>query len=330
MRAIIARKLGAPEDLAIEDVPSLVPGKGEVRIDVHAAAINFPDLLVIAGRYQVRPPLPFSPGKECAGVVAALGADVAALRVGDRVMVQVEYGAFAEELVAPATHCYPIPDAMGFDEAAAVGIAYQTAHFALVDRAAVKASESVLVTAATGSVGIGAMQLAKAFGCTVIAGLTSPAKADLARENGADHVIDLSGHDLRERVRADIRQITGGGVDVVIEMVGGETFDGALRALNWRGRQVVVGFTGGEIPTVKANYLLLKNIAVTGVNWSDYRDRDPAWVQRVQDEIFALYLAGKIRVPVQARFALADFVPGFDVIRNRQVRGKVILEPRRR
>lgn len=330
MRAIIARRLGAPEDLAIEDVASPIPGTGEVRIDVHAAAINFPDLLVIAGRYQVKPPIPFSPGKECAGVVSATGPSVAGLAVGDRVMVQVEYGAFAEELVAPATHCYRIPDAMGFDEAAAVGIAYQTAHFALVDRAEVKAGEIVLVTAATGSVGIGAMQLAKAFGCTVIAGLTSPAKAELARENGADHVIDLSGPDLRERVRADTRKITGGGVDVVIEMVGGEAFDGALRSLNWRGRQVVVGFTGGEIPTVKANYLLLKNIAVTGVNWSDYRDRDPAWVQRVQDEIFALYLAGKVRVPVQARFALSDFVQGFDVIRNRQVRGKVILEPRRR
>ena len=325
MRAITAHRLGTPDDLVIEDRPSPVPGPGEVRVAVKAAAINFPDLLVIAGRYQVRPPLPFTPGKECAGVVAALGPGVAGLAVGERVMVQVEHGAFAEEVVAPATHCYRIPGAMGFDEAAAVGIAYQTAHFALVDRAQVRAGERVLVTGATGSVGIAAMQLAKAFGCTVIGGVTTPAKSALARENGADHVIDLSGTGLRDSIRNDVRALTGGGVDVVVEIVGGDAFEGALRTLDWRGRLVVVGFTSGTIPTVKANYLLLKNIAVTGVNWSDYRDRDPAWVHRVQDEIFALYVAGKIRVPVQARFPLADFRPAFAVLEDRQVRGKVIL-----
>jgi NADPH2:quinone reductase len=296
-----------------------------VLVDVRAAAINFPDLLVIAGTYQVKPPLPFTPGKECAGVVTAVGPDAPGFKVGDRVMVQVEYGAFAEAVAAPATHCYRIPDAMAFDAAAAIGIAYQTAHFALVDRAQVKAGERVLVTGATGSVGIAAMQLAKAFGCTVIAGLTTPGKADVARDNGADHVIDLTVPDLRDRLREDVRAATGRGVDVVIEIVGGEVFDACLRALDFRGRLVVVGFTGGTIPTVRSNYLLLKNIAVTGVNWSEYRDRDSAWVHRVQDEIFGLCLAGKLKVPVQARFPLEQYAAAFKVLQDRQVRGKVVL-----
>lgn len=325
MRAIVATRLGTPQDLSVQELPTPVPGRGEVLVDVRAAAINFPDLLVIAGKYQVKPPLPFVPGKECAGVVAALGPDTSGFAVGDPVMVQVEYGAFAEAVAAPATHCYRVPAGIGFDAAAAVGIAYQTAHFALVDRAQVKAGETVLVTGATGSVGIAAMQLARAFGCTAIAGLTTPAKADVARENGADHVVDLTVPDIRDRLRADVRAAVGGGVDVVIEIVGGDVFEAALRTLEFRGRLVVVGFTGGVIPAVKANYLLLKNIAVTGVNWSEYRDRDSAWVHRVQDEIFALCVAGKLDVPVQARFPLDRFVAGFAVLQDRQVRGKVVL-----
>ncbi len=324
MRAILAKSVGTPEDLVIEDLPDPVPGPGAVAVDIKAAAVNFPDLLVIEGKYQVIPPHPFSPGKEGAGVVAALGEGVQGLSVGDRVMVQAEWGTFCERMVVPASLCFPIPDAMDFDAAAAIGVAYQTAHFALVDRAAVKPGERVLVSAATGSVGIAAVQLAKAFGCTVIAGLTTMSKAGIAREAGADHVIDLSGGALRDTVRDQVKAASGA-VDVVIEMVGGDVFDGAVRALDFRGRIVVVGFTGGRIPSLKTNYVLLKNIAVTGVNWSTYRDRDPDWVHRVQAEIFQLYLDGKITVPVQACFAMEDYVKAFDVIRDRQVRGKVVL-----
>ncbi|MGE0745961.1 MAG: NADPH:quinone oxidoreductase family protein [Rhodospirillales bacterium] len=325
MRAIVATRLGTPQDLTVQELPTPVPGRGEVLVHVRAAAINFPDILVIAGKYQVRPPLPFVPGKECAGVVAALGPETSGFAVGEPVMVQVEYGAFAEAVAVPATHCYRMPPGIGFDAAAAVGIAYQTAHFALVDRAQMKAGDKVLVTGATGSVGIAAMQLAKAFGCTVIAGVTTPAKAEVARENGADHVVDLTVPDIRDRLRADVRDAVGGGVDVVVEIVGGEVFEAALRTLEFRGRLVVVGFTGGVIPAVKANYLLLKNIAVTGVNWSEYRDRDAAWVHRVQDEIFGLCVAGRLHVPVQARFPLDDFAAGFAVLEDRRVRGKVVL-----
>ncbi len=324
MRAIVANSVGTPEDLAIETLPDPAPGPGEVLVDIRAAAVNFPDLLVIEGKYQIIPPHPFVPGKEGAGVVAALGDGVDGLSVGDRVMVQVEWGTYAERLALPADHCFPMPDGMGFDEAAAVGIAYQTAHFALVARAGVESGERVLVTAATGSVGIAALQLAKAFGCTVLAGVTTMSKADVALANGADHVIDLTTPDLRDSIRDQVRDACGA-VDVVIEIVGGEVFDGAVRALDFGGRIVVVGFTGGTIPTFRTNYALLKVISVTGVNWAAYRDRDPDWVQRVQGELFDLYREGKIAIPVQAVLPMESYVEAFDVIRRREVRGKVIL-----
>lgn len=326
MRAIVVKELGPPENLVIEERPSPTPGPGEVKVAVEAVAVNYPDLLAIEGKYQVIPPLPFIPGKECAGVVSEVGAGVTALAPGARVMVQMEYGTYAEEMVAPAGNCFRVPDAMSFAEAAAIGVAYQTAHFALVERARVENGETVLVTAATGSVGLAALQLAKAFGCRVLAGVTTMSKADLARDNGADAVIDLSGDNLRESIRDQVREATGGGgADVIVEIVGGAAFDGAIRALNWRGRIVVVGFTSGTIATLKTNYPLLKNITVTGVNWSDYRDREPDWVQRVQSEIFDLYLSGDIKVPVQATFPMDRFVEAFDIIRDRQVRGKVVL-----
>jgi len=325
MRAIIARELGPPENLVIEDLPSLTAGPGQVVIDNKAAAVNFPDLLVMEGKYQVRPPLPFSPGKEGAGFVKSVGAGVTKLKPGDRVMVQVEYGSYAQEVVAEESHCYPVPDGVSFEEAAAIGIAYQTAHFALVDRAYVKEGNTVLVTGASGSVGLAAMQLAKVWGCTVIAGLTTMAKQDLARENGAHHVIDLTEDDLKNSIRDQVKGITGGGVDIVIEIVGGEVFDGSIRALNFAGSIVVVGFTSGTIPSMKVNYTLLKNIAVTGVNWAEYRDRDPDWVQRVQTEIFEMVLAGKLHVPVQAVYPMDQIVDACKVLSDRQVRGKVVI-----
>ena len=324
MRAIVAHAIGPPEDLKIDEMPDPEPGPGEVLVDMKAAAVNFPDLLVIEGKYQIVPPHPFVPGKEGAGTVAALGEGVPGLSVGDRVMVQVEWGTYAEKLVLPADHCFPMPDGMAFEEAAAMGIAYQTAHFALVARAGVKAGDRVLVTAATGSVGIAALQLARAFGCTVLAGVTTMSKADVARENGADHIVDLTVENLRDSIRDQVKEACGA-IDVVLESVGGEVFDGAIRALDFEGRAVIVGFTGGEIASFRTNYALLKVISVTGVNWAAYRDRDPEWVQRVQRELFDLHGEGRIAIPVQAVLPMADYVKAFDVIRDRRVRGKVIL-----
>ena len=324
MRAIVAHSIGAPEDLKVEEMPDPAPGPGEVLVDMKATAVNFPDLLVIEGKYQIIPPHPFVPGKEGAGTVAAVGAGVDGLSVGDRVMVQAEWGTYAEKLVLPADHCFPMPDGMGFEEAAAIGIAYQTAHFALVARAEVRKGERVLVTAATGSVGIAALQLAKAFGCTVLAGVTTMSKADVALENGADHIVDLTVENLRDSIRTQVKEACGA-VDVVLESVGGEVFDGAIRALDFEGRAVIVGFTSGEIASFRTNYALLKVISVTGVNWAAYRDRDPEWVRRVQRELFDLHGEGRIAIPVQAVLPMTEYVKAFDVIRDRQVRGKVIL-----
>ena len=325
MRAIVAEKLGSPEDLLITEIAAPVPESGEVAVDLKAAAVNFADLLVVEGKYQVRPPLPFIPGKEAAGIVTALGDDVRDIAVGDRVMVQVEHGAFAERLVAPVGHCFPIPDEMSFEEAAAIGIAYQTAYLALVERAAVKAGETVLVTAASGSVGIAAVQLAKAMDCTVIAGLATMSKAEFVRENGADHVIDLSGGDLRDSIRTEVEKCTGGGLDVVIEMIGGEAFEGAVRSLNWCGRLVIVGFTGGVIPVIKTNYALIKNITVSGIDRFSYLAHDPDALRRAQSEIFRLFGAGLVHITVQAAYPLEKVVEAFDVIRDRKIRGKVVL-----
>jgi NADPH2:quinone reductase len=241
-------------------------------------------------------------------------------------MVQPGHGVFAEKVALKPGACYPMPAGVGFDEAAAIGVAYQTAYFSLVARAAVKKGESVLVAGASGSVGLAALQLAKAFGCVAIAGLTTMAKESVARENGADHVVDLEHGSVRDTVRDQVKAITGSGVDVVLDMVGGEAFEGALRALNWEGRLVVVGFTSGTIPTLKVNYALLKNIAVTGMHWAGYRSRDPARVRAVQDEIWTLLAQRRIRVPVQARYPLAEFRAAFAVIQDRAVRGKVVLE----
>ena len=325
MRAIVAHAIGAPEDLKIDQMPDPVPGPGEVLVDMKATAVNFPDLAGDRGEVPDHPAASLRArqgGRRHRRSTSAKAWTVSS--VGDRVMVQVEWGTYAEKLVLPADHCFPMPDGMSFEEAAAMGIAYQTAHFALVARAGVKAGDRVLVTAATGSVGIAALQLARAFGCTVLAGVTTMSKADVARENGADHIVDLTVENLRDSIRGQVKEACGA-LDVVLESVGGEVFDGAVRALDFEGRAVIVGFTGGEIASFRTNYALLKVISVTGVNWAAYRDRDPEWVQRVQRELFDLHGEGRIAIPVQAVLPMADYVEAFDVIRGRQVRGKVIL-----
>ena len=325
MRAVVARELGPLERLVVENLPSPSPGPGEIVVRTRAAAVNFPDLLTMEGKYQVRPPLPFTPGKEAAGLVAEIGEGVTDFAPGDRVMVQVEWGAYAEEILAPASQAYPVPAAIGFEEAAAIGIAGQTAHFALVERAAAAEGDRVLVTGASGSVGLAALQVAKALGCETIAGLTTMSKEDLVRANGADHVIDLSLGDPKESIRDQVKQAVGSGVDVVAEMIGGEVFDGAIRAVDFGGRLVVVGFAGGTIPSLRANYLLLKNIAVTGVNWAAYRDRDPARVRRVQAELFDMLAARRLRMPVQASYPMEEVAKACAVLSERRVRGKVVL-----
>lgn len=326
MRAILIREHGEPESLKIEDIPSLTVGDDEVLIDVHAIGINYPDLLVITGRYQALPPRPFCPGKDAAGIVAAVGKNVTTCKPGDRVAAQVEYGAYAEQLVTRDVNCFVIPDAMPFIDAAAMGLIYQTAHFALVERGQFQPGETVLVNGAGGGVGMAAVQIAKALGGTVLAGVREEAHVRLARESGADYIIDLGVENLHEDVRQQVYAITDGrGVDVVLDPIGGDVFDASLRAVAWRGRMVVIGFAAGRIPTIKANYLLVKNISISGLQWSDYRNRDPAWMHRVQDEIFGLYSAGKLKPNVMQIFPMEQFAEALSLIKNGNVHGKVVL-----
>jgi len=326
MRAVVMEAFGAPEQAVVKHLPSPEPGPGEVLVRTRAAGVNYPDLLVVEGRYQQRPPIPFTPGKELAGEVIAVGDGVTRWAPGDRVMAQVEYGAFAEEVVAHADQCFAVPDTMAFTDAAAMGLVYQTAWFALLDRGGFRPGETVLVTGATGGVGMAAVQLVKALGGTALAGVTTPSKADAARAAGADHIIDLSIDNLRDGLRDQVYAATDGkGVGVCIDPLGGDPFDAAMRALAWCGRMVVVGFAAGRIPEIKANYLLVKNIAVSGLQWSDYRDRTPARMAEAQAEIFRLHGAGKLAANVMASFPLDRMAEALAVIRDRKVVGKVVL-----
>jgi len=328
MRAVVVREHGPVARHRLEMVPDPVPARGEVLIEARAMGVNFPDLMVMQGSYQLLPPRPFSPGKEVAGVVGAVGEGVSRIRLGDHVMALPEYGAFAEKVVVPESICYRMPPAMPFDEGAVLALAYQTAHFALLERGAYRKGESVLVTGASGGVGLACVQLAKALGATVLAGVTSQEKGELCRRHGADHVIDLAAPQLRESVRAQVHAALGErGADLVLENVGGDVFDAALRALAWCGRLVAIGFASGRVPEVKVGYLLVKNLGVIGLQWTDYRGREPGRVQRVQDEIYALYGEGKLKPEITARYPLERFAEALARFETRQVQGKIVLLP---
>ena len=329
MRAVVVEEVGNRDTVSLQELASPVPGTGEVVVDVEAAGVNFPDLLVIDGKYQSIPPTPFSPGKEAAGRVSAVGDGAGDLRPGDRVMVQVEHGAFAEQVVAEAVRTFRMPEGMDFATGAAMGLVYQTAFLVLKQRANVETGDSVLVTGASGGVGLAAVQLAKAFGAKVLAGLTTPSKADAVLASGADHVVDLSESDLRDGLRRQVHALTDGkGVDVIIDLVGGDVFDAGLRALAWSGRIVVAGFTSGRIPSVAANYLLLKNIAAVGLTINGFFKYQPDEVRRVQQAIFELYEAGKINPVIMERLPLERFSDAMHVLESRKVVGKVVLAVR--
>jgi NADPH2:quinone reductase len=329
MKAVLVRAFAPFEEARVEEVPDPEPGPGDVIVDVVAAEANYPDILVIEGRYQVKPPLPFSPGKAAAGRVAALGPGVTGLRLGDRVSLQVEYGAYAEKVRVRAEHCYAMPDSMSFDVAAALGLVYQTAHFALLDRAGFRPGDVVLVLGAAGGVGMASVQLAKALGARLVIGAAGPAKAAVAEAVGAEAVIDASGADLRDRMREEVARLTDGhGADIVIDPVGGALTTAALRALAWRGRLVVVGFASGEIPDIRANYLLVKNIGVMGLQWSDYRDRAPVQVAAAQQQIFDLHTDGKLDPHIGRKLPLERFKEALALLRDRKAEGKIILEVR--
>jgi len=327
VKAVVVHEFAPFESIGVEQIADPAPGDGDVVIDVKAAEVNYPDILVIAGQYQFKPPRPFSPGKAAAGIISAIGKGVTSFALGDAVAAQVEYGAYAEKLRVKACNLFHMPAGVSFTKGAAIGLTYQTAHFALVERARMQKDEVVLVLGASGGIGFACVQLAKALGAgLVVAGVLGTDNFDIARRAGADTVLDLANLDLRDGLRDTVRQLTDGhGIDIVLDPVGGAANAGALRALAWRGRMVIIGFASGDIPIVQTNYLLLKNIEVTGLQWSDYRDRTPAWVARVQQELFDIHVAGKIDPYISGIFPLAQFKKALAQLRDGKVQGKLVL-----
>ncbi|HWA01580.1 MAG TPA: NADPH:quinone oxidoreductase family protein [Caulobacterales bacterium] len=328
MKALLSRTPGPPETLLLEDVPDPAPAAGEVLIAVKAAGVNFPDALIIEDKYQFKPERPFAPGGEVAGVIEAVGPGVDRFHVGDRVIGSVGWGGFAEKVATPANRLIAIPEDMPFDEASAFILTYGTSYYALKDRGGLKAGETVLILGAAGGVGVAAIELAKAMGARVVAAVSTPEKAQFARAAGADDaVIYLKPPFSKEQGRAIsdmFKQATGGGADVAYDAVGGPYCDPALRAMNWNGRYLVVGFPAG-IPMPPLNLTLLKSSAIVGVFWGASVAREPELhAQNVRD-LFAFYKAGKIRPRISQRFALKDGGQAIRALADRKASGKLVI-----
>ena len=323
MRAIVCRTLDGPDALHLEEVPEPGTGACGVRISVHAAGLNFADSLMLRGRYQERPPLPFTPGLELAGEIDAVGAGVRGLRVGQRVMAVVNHGAFAEKAVARADDVVPLPDDMDYVTAAGFAIAYGTAHGGLRWRADLHAGEVLLVHGAGGGVGLTAVECGKAMGATVIATARGDAKLAVAREHGADHVLDSDAPELKERIRELSAER---GVDVAYDPVGGAMFDLSLRCIAWEGRIVVIGFASGTVPQIPANVLLVKNAAVMGFYWGSYRKHDPERLRDGFAELFDWYRQGRIRPHVSETLPLEHAAEAIRLLTERKSIGKVVLK----
>lgn len=326
MKAVLIREFGEPDTHRVEEAPSPLVGPDDVLVDVKAAAINYPDLLVMRGKYQVLPTRPFSPGKDAAGIVRATGSNVSGFSRGDRVVAQLEFGGYATQVSVPAKQVFRIPDELSFVDAAAMGLVYQTAYFALVHRGAFRRGDTVLVNGAAGGVGLAAVQIAKGMGGKVLAGINAPEQEAIVRDAHADAVIDLSAVGLRDALRRQVHAATDGhGADVVLDPVGGDVFDASLRALAWSGRAVVIGFASGRIPEIRANYLLVKNISVSGLQWSDYRVRTPEQVAKAQSELMKLYLDGVIKPHVMRTYPLEQFAEALALVDAGKAVGKLVL-----
>lgn len=322
MRAVICSSFGPPPSLCVLDVAPLVPGPGEAVVRVHAAGVNFPDVLIVENKYQVKPPLPFSPGGEVAGVVTAVGDGVRDVEVGASVVAIMSHGGFAEEVKVDASRLLPMPPNMDFTTAAGFVFTYATADHALRDRAALAAGETLLVLGAAGGVGIAAVEIGKALGARVVACASTDEKLALCRAHGADATIDYATEDLRERVRA----LTGGvGADVVFDPVGGAYTEPALRSCAWRGRLLVVGFAAGEIPRIPLNLPLLKGCSVVGVFWGDFTRREPDRFRESVAQLGRWHAEGRLRPHVSATFPLERAADALRMLAERRATGKIVL-----
>lgn len=322
MRAVLCKEWGGPQRLVVEDVPAPPLRPTAVRIKVHAAGVNFADLLLIAGQYQEKPAFPFTPGAEAAGVIAEAGDGVTGLRPGDRVMALTGLGAFAEEAVVDAPRVLPIPNKMEFAAAAAFPVAYGTSHGALEWRARLQPGEWLLVTGAAGGVGLTAVEIGKAMGARVIACAGGPEKLAIAQQHGADHLIDYGREDIRERVKA----ITGGhGADVIYDPVGGDVFEACLRSIAWGGRIIIIGFAAGRVPQIPANIVLVKNIDVIGFYWGSYQAHKPELLRSSFTQLFRWFQEGKLQPHVSHQFPLEKAPEGLELLQQRRSTGKVVL-----
>ncbi|HTC14738.1 MAG TPA: NADPH:quinone oxidoreductase family protein [Steroidobacteraceae bacterium] len=322
MRAVLAREFASPERLTLEEVPPRLPGPGEVLIRVKACGINFFDGLMVQGKYQIKPPPPFSPGAEVAGLVSAVGAGVTAPAVGARVLASIGFGGYADEVIIEAARVVTLPSRMDFVTAAAFPITYATSHHALKDRAQLKPGETLLVLGAAGGVGLTAVELGKIMGARVIACASSDDKLALCRDYGADALVNYASSDLRERVR----ELTAGkGVDVIYDPVGGPYADAAVRSLGYGGRYLVIGFASGEIPRIPFNLFLLKVSALVGVFWGAFAKAHPAQNAANFAELLGWYEQGRLRPHVSATYPLEAFREALDAVMNRRVKGKAVL-----
>ncbi|MBC6440661.1 MAG: NADPH:quinone oxidoreductase family protein [Rhodospirillales bacterium] len=325
MKALLCRDWGGPETLTVEEVADPVAGPGEVVIDVEGCASNFADTLIIQGKYQVKPDLPFTPGMEVAGTIAAVGEGVEEFAAGDAVIGMMSTGGYAEKVACKAENVVPrsapVPGAI----ACSLPVAYGTAHISLDDRARMKPGESLLVHGASGGVGLAAVEVGKAMGATVIATASSEEKLAIARQHGADHLIDYTRGEFRHEVKA----LTGGGADVIFDPVGGDIFDQSMRCIAWGGRLLVVGFAAGRIPEARANIVLVKNIALMGVHWGSYRSH-PGGREVLRDsfgKIFGWIKEGKLKPLVSKTYALNDAPQAIMDLAERRATGKIVVTP---
>lgn len=325
MKAVLCKAFGPAETLVVEETANPEAKKNEVVIDVHCAGVNFPDTLIIEGKYQFKPPFPFSPGGEAAGVVSSVGEKVSHLKVGDRVMALTGWGSFAEQVAVPSYNVMPVPKLMDFPSAAAFGMTYGTSMHALKQRANLQPGETLLVLGASGGVGLAAVEIGKAMGAKVIAAASSAEKLDVAKAAGADELINYNESNLKE----EVKRITGGqGADVIYDPVGGDLFDLAVRSIAWNGRLPVVGFASGRIPEVPVNLMLLKGASVVGVFWGSFAQRQPQDNLANFQQLFAWHAEGKLKPLVSETFALEKAADAINLLGQRKAVGKVVVQVR--
>lgn len=325
MKAVLCKEFGSASSLVLEETTDPVAKANEVVLDIHAAGVNFPDTLIIEGKYQIKPPFPFSPGGEAAGVIASLGDKVSHLKPGDRVMGLTGYGSFAEKIAVDASRILPIPKNMDFVTAAGFSMTYGTSMHALKQRADLKPGETLLVLGASGGVGLAAVEIGKAMGARVIAAASSAEKLEVARAAGADELINYTEVSLKDAVK----ELTKGqGADVIYDPVGGDLFDQAVRSINWKGRLLVVGFASGRIPEFPVNLALLKGSSIVGVFWGAFAAREPQTNRENFEELFAWFSEGKLKPLVSEKFRLDQYEDALNILTSRKAVGKVVVEVR--